>query len=317
MRKIKRDDNVLVLAGKDRGKTGVVRAVIGGGDLIVPWRSGDRYWSTDFLRRPVHVIGVGVPTWREPKPAAMRVLRGFLQHGSVRSITARDEESAAWIREHLEPRVPVAMAADLVFALTLPPVTRPDGPPKMSVGRHDVRALQFLRDDDRQLVQVRLQGFSFNRLSPYSSLDDYMTDIEDAWHTFVKVTSPVQITAIRLRYINRLLIPLVGGELNLEKYLKTAPQMPKGVGLKLVGFLNHHVAVETDTGHQVNIVLAAQAPEAGVLPVIFDNTAASLERGDPHGWPWIRAKIQDLRVLKNRVFRETLTESCLSLFQQP
>lgn len=194
---------------------------------------------------------------------------------------------------------------------------RPDGPPKMSVGRHEVRALQFLRDDDRQLVQVRLQGFSFNRLSPYSSLDDYMTDIEDAWHTFVKVTSPVQITAIRLRYINRLLIPLVGGEVNLEEYLKTAPQMPKGVGLKLVGFLNHHVAVETETGHQVNIVLAAQAPEAGVLPVIFDNTAASLERGDPHGWPWIRAKIQDLRVLNNRVFRETLTESCLSLFQQP
>ena len=34
MRKIKRDDNVLVLAGKDRGKTGVVRAIIGGGDLV-------------------------------------------------------------------------------------------------------------------------------------------------------------------------------------------------------------------------------------------------------------------------------------------
>ena len=34
MRKIKRDDNVLVLAGKDRGKVGVVRSVIGGGDLV-------------------------------------------------------------------------------------------------------------------------------------------------------------------------------------------------------------------------------------------------------------------------------------------
>jgi large subunit ribosomal protein L24 len=34
MRKIKRDDNVLVLHGKDAGKTGVVRQVIGGGDLV-------------------------------------------------------------------------------------------------------------------------------------------------------------------------------------------------------------------------------------------------------------------------------------------
>ena len=34
MRKIKRDDTVLVLAGKDRGKTGVVRQVVGGGDIV-------------------------------------------------------------------------------------------------------------------------------------------------------------------------------------------------------------------------------------------------------------------------------------------
>jgi large subunit ribosomal protein L24 len=34
MRKIRKDDNVLVIAGKDRGKTGVVRQIIGGGDLV-------------------------------------------------------------------------------------------------------------------------------------------------------------------------------------------------------------------------------------------------------------------------------------------
>jgi large subunit ribosomal protein L24 len=34
MRKIKRDDTVLVLTGRDRGKTGVVRSIIGGGDLV-------------------------------------------------------------------------------------------------------------------------------------------------------------------------------------------------------------------------------------------------------------------------------------------
>lgn len=192
----------------------------------------------------------------------------------------------------------------------------PDRPARMSEGRHGVQAFQFLRDDGKQLVQVRQQGFSFNRLAPYSSLDDYMTDIEEAWQAFVKVASPVQVVAIRLRYINRILIPLVSGEVDLKEYLKT-PQTPKVAGLKLVGFLNQHLAVETDTGNHVNVVLATQAPENGFLPLIFDNTAASLERGDPQDWPWIREKIQSLRVLKNRVFRETLTKSCLNLFQQP
>jgi large subunit ribosomal protein L24 len=40
MRKIRRDDTVIVLHGKDRGKTGVVRQIIGGGDLVK--RKGDR-----------------------------------------------------------------------------------------------------------------------------------------------------------------------------------------------------------------------------------------------------------------------------------
>ncbi len=34
MRKIKRDDTVLIIAGKERGKTGVVRQVVGDGDLV-------------------------------------------------------------------------------------------------------------------------------------------------------------------------------------------------------------------------------------------------------------------------------------------
>src|SRR3974377_1396050 len=42
--------------------------------------------------------------------------------------------------------------------------------PTMS-SRLGVQALQFLHEDERQLVQVRAQGFSFNRLAPYTSLD--------------------------------------------------------------------------------------------------------------------------------------------------
>jgi large subunit ribosomal protein L24 len=34
MRKIRREDTVIILTGKDRGKTGVVRQIIGGGALV-------------------------------------------------------------------------------------------------------------------------------------------------------------------------------------------------------------------------------------------------------------------------------------------
>jgi polysaccharide pyruvyl transferase WcaK-like protein len=131
--------------------------VIGGGDLVIPWATSDRYWLTDYLRRPVHVIGVGVPTWRPAKPGVMAALGDFLRHRNVRSITARDPESAAWIREHLRPRVEVASSADLVFALPLPPVERPTDPPILGIlirwreGDDDYGAVRALATRGREL----------------------------------------------------------------------------------------------------------------------------------------------------------------------
>ena len=107
--------------------------VIGGGDLLVPWGLGDRYWLPDYLRRPVHIVGVGVPTWRPAKSSVVDTLGRFVRHRSVRSITARDAESAAWIREHLRPRVEVEASADLVHAMSLPEVARPAGPPILGI----------------------------------------------------------------------------------------------------------------------------------------------------------------------------------------
>lgn len=145
----------------DRPVRDVVREhdaiVIGGGDLLVPWGLGDRYWLTDYLRRPVHVIGVGVPTWRPAKPAVVAALGDFLRHRNVRSITARDQESAAWIREHLRPRVEVAASADLVFALPLPAVERPTDSPILGItvrwreGGDDYSAVRALAARGREL----------------------------------------------------------------------------------------------------------------------------------------------------------------------
>lgn len=131
--------------------------VIGGGDLLVPWGLGDRYWLTDYLRRPVHIVGVGVPTWRPAKPNVVAQLRRFVRHRNVRSITVRDEESAAWIREHLDPRVAVEAAADLVFALDLPPVEDRGGPPILGInvrwrdGNDDYTAVRALAARGREL----------------------------------------------------------------------------------------------------------------------------------------------------------------------
>ncbi len=191
-----------------------------------------------------------------------------------------------------------------------------DEPPKMSI-RHGVRALQFLQNDEKQIVQIRTQGYSFNRLAPYSSLDDYLPEIERTWRLFIDLALPSQVQAIRLRYINRIFLPLTEGRVQLDDYFRVGPRLPDEKNLTFVGFFNQHTAIENSTGHQVNIVLTAEPPQDGHLPIIFDNSVASLSRGEPDNWAWILERTQSLRLLKNRIFRDTLTESCLNLFRQP
>ncbi|MEI7732812.1 MAG: TIGR04255 family protein [Verrucomicrobiota bacterium] len=192
---------------------------------------------------------------------------------------------------------------------------KPNTSPQMSI-RNDIQAFQFLHNDKKQLVQVRTQGFSFNRLAPYTSLDEYLPEIERAWKLFVGLTSPVQVRCIQLRYINRILLPMETGQVQWSDYIKLAPRLPDEEKLAFTGFLNHHTAIETDTGNHVNVVLTTQPREKDKLPIIFDNRAASSMATAPDDWACLLEKIVSLRALKNRIFKKTLTEKCLSLFQQ-
>lgn len=114
--------------------------VIGGGDIVQPWGMDPRYFSMEFLKRPVFVIGVGVPIRTRAlnpnhveKDWIIEKYARFFSHPSMRMIHARDRQSADWIRKKTHPKLKVIEAPDIVCALTLPPAQRPGGAPILGV----------------------------------------------------------------------------------------------------------------------------------------------------------------------------------------
>jgi uncharacterized protein (TIGR04255 family) len=192
---------------------------------------------------------------------------------------------------------------------------KPGTAPESAVRSQRVQAFQFLTQDEKQLVQIRAQGFSFNKLTPYTTLDDYLPEIERTWTAYRALASPLQVRAVRLRYINRILLPLTDGKCKLDDYLEAAPQLPDEERLALTGFATQRAAIEKDTGHQINIVMTAQKPNGDRLPIILDICVMAPGPGDPADWAWLTGRIVAIRRLCNRIFEESVTESCLSLFQ--
>lgn len=178
-----------------------------------------------------------------------------------------------------------------------------------------IEAFVFLADDDKQLVQVRSGGYSFNRLKPYTSLDDYLPEIKRSWDIYCQIASPIMVRKIQLRFINRIPLPLENGKVDLRDYLNADLKAAEESGLILGGFFSQYAAAEPATGHHVTSVLTAENPQGEQLPVIFDCTVFASVAADPANWDELQEKIQSLRSLKNRIFNSTLTSQCLNLFR--
>ncbi len=170
--------------------------------------------------------------------------------------------------------------------------------------------------DRRQVVQLRSQGYSFNRLAPYGTLDDYLNEIRRTWLIYVGLARPIAVKKIQLRYINRILLPMSHHQVDLDLYLRLGPRIADDDNVLVRSFLNQYTAVEKTTGLLVNVTITLQPEENEKFPIIFDNIVISPgPDSDPGDWDGLKKRIEALRILKNRVFESTLTEACLKLFQ--
>ena len=179
-----------------------------------------------------------------------------------------------------------------------------------------LNALQFVTEDKLQLLQFHKGGFSFNRLKPYTSLDAYEVEIQEGWEIFAELAHPESIRKLSMRNINRLMLPLKNGDVELAEFINTAPTTPENSGLSFKNFVHQHNAWEKSTGNEARIVLASEAPEGGVLPIILDITTSRLVTLAPDETEEIEVIIESLRDLKDRVFYNSITDSCRKLFQQ-
>lgn len=188
--------------------------------------------------------------------------------------------------------------------------TRPEG--SMQSSQALLNALRFRSVGGEQLVQVRRQGFSFNRLAPYGTLDDYLPEIQTRWDSYRDIVRVKLVKQVSLRYINHIEIPCdSNGVWEISDYFKIATSNVWRDTVMVTEFLSRYNGISTEHSSGFQVILA---PKDHAMGVVLDITVQKALDVAPGDWTLVYEAINVLRTFKNELFREAITDKCLQMF---
>ncbi|MGH7824984.1 MAG: TIGR04255 family protein [Candidatus Binatia bacterium] len=176
--------------------------------------------------------------------------------------------------------------------------------------RHGIQGYRFKTTDGRTIAQFRVDGFTFNRLPPYTRWEELFPQAMELWRVYCDTARPVTVTRLALRYINRINLT---SKADFDSYLRAGPVVPPEVPQTLTGFLTR----VTITNSQSNVLAhVAQALEAGTQrPGIILDIDAFKGGQFASNDPIIETIFGQLREFKNLIFFNYLTEETLRGFE--
>jgi uncharacterized protein (TIGR04255 family) len=174
---------------------------------------------------------------------------------------------------------------------------------------------QYISDSNQKIVQARSDGFTFNKLRPYSDWKTFSEEAHELWKKYVEVVKPISINRIGLRYINRIEIPIPFSD--FREYCLLFPDFPQEIPQKLSEFFMRFATPspgEHNISTVVNLTFEPVTNDSLMLPLIFDidtfSLTGKLDPKDSLTW----TIVDELREIKNQIFDSSLTEKCKKLF---
>jgi len=185
--------------------------------------------------------------------------------------------------------------------------------PHVKTAHFEIDGYHFKSPDGKQVVQYRLDGFTFSRLRPYTKWEDLFSEARKLWDVYRTNTNPVLVSRLAVRYINSIEIP--SKEFDYDDYLTAAPKIPSGLPQLLKEFFSRIVVPFPDRGANAIIIQTPSLKEDPVKSaMILDIDVFAQVSLSPED-----AKVYDilgvLREIKNEIFFGSVSEKTKELFR--
>src|SRR3990167_4928298 len=171
----------------------------------------------------------------------------------------------------------------------------------------------FRSQDEKIIAQFRIDGFTLNRLRPYTSWEDIFPQAMELWELYLKVAKPVEAVRLADRYINHVSLP--PGVQKFEDYLRGSPVIPPELPQYTSSFLTRVTIHDPLNDIAAHVTQALQPTgSAQRLTVILDIDAYKEAQLPPED-PAIERVFEQLRIFKNLIFFNSLTDETLRQFE--
>ncbi|NTV29685.1 MAG: TIGR04255 family protein [Candidatus Omnitrophica bacterium] len=192
----------------------------------------------------------------------------------------------------------------------------PNTPPQVSQHKREDGYL-FHASDKSQLVQARLDGFTFNKLRPYDKWESFKDKAKELYAHYLEIAKPKNVVRLGLRYINRIEVPLIS-PIRFEEYFLLRPELPSTLPQRTKHFLTQVVLADDSIGAEAIVTERLEKPlhkdGNDFLPVLLDIDVVktlSLSPSDIELWNLF----EKLKLFEDSIFLESLTARAKELFK--
>lgn len=169
----------------------------------------------------------------------------------------------------------------------------------------------FKSEDEKNIAQFRVDGFTFNRLQPYLNWETVLSEAKNLWKLYLSKAEPEVITRIAVRYINRLELRLPIND--FSEYITAPPTVPDSLPQEVSQFLTKVVIHEGDITANI-IQTLDKSPKPDHIRIILDiDVFIFNELGIRMEDIW--TDFEKLHKMKNRIFFESITEKTARLYE--
>ena len=167
-----------------------------------------------------------------------------------------------------------------------------------------LRGYHFRNAQGDKIVQFRLDGFTYNKLRPYTKWAELRAEAEILWTKYRSLLSGIRVTRVGVRYINEIQVPPGVG---FDTIFVEPLRQPLGFRQGQVRESLERLQVSSQDAFERTIVTRLAREEKAGFTVILDIDAFVVARDgafeDSEVWP----RIDELRNRKNEIFFSSLT----------